>query len=166
MDGNGKSRSRDLLDAASCRVSVAKIRELRRVKATDLCLNLLLSDDAYTRYCAVLGLRAVCRKALRSFLGRGSKGLFVPPSYRRDEDRWAWANPEYAPDNTRDYINYEIAKLQHAHEGLSRRRILNAAMENKFRYFPRRVCCHLVDMLRKYARCSPSVEMDDAADFE
>jgi hypothetical protein len=136
MDGKEKSRSRDLLDAASCRVSVAKIRELRKVQSTALFLQMLLSPDLASQQDAYNRLIWICRAALRRWNG-GRHGLY-------------WSNNGSNDRGSDPVITHEISTLKSRFCHASRRAILLAALDDEFRDVPRRVCLRVIDMLRNF----------------
>lgn len=133
-----KDRSQDLLDAASCRVAVAEIRDMKKTLATRYALEMLLAATVEVRQKARNNLEIRCRKALRRF--GDAKGLYVPPG----------GFPRGLAQTTGHYISTEIDNFFAPYVALTRRAILLAALRGEFRYFPRNTRLHLISLLRKY----------------
>jgi len=149
MDGKGKSRSRDLLDAASCRVPVSKIRELGNIKSTRLALEMFLGADPLARKDGHAGLFRICRRALGSYPYLKG-GVFLPvEGFAGDDSYGPLLSISGSRRATDLFILEEMDKLCEAYKGRTRRCILLAALRGEFRYFPRRVRLKLIDTLRK-----------------
>jgi len=134
MAANKQTRSRDLLDAASCGVSVREIRDLRRFVSTAMALDLFLGETPEIQQRGYDGLVRRCKRSLRL------NGLRVPDGGHSSAN---------FPGSLDMYLLDEIGRLIFAYRPLSRRSILLAALRGEFRYIPRKVCLHFIDMVRK-----------------
>jgi hypothetical protein len=143
-----ETRSQDLLDAASCRVSVEQIRDLWKIQSNRLAVGYLLAEKDKDRDEKIMGLVWCCGPAVNR--------LFL--QNQEDEIKYAddFKSARIGRNGRRSenllFLWESVIKILAPHEGKSRREILLAALAGEFRYIPRAVRCDMLNQITSQRR--------------
>lgn len=140
-----KDRSQELLDAASCRLSVETIRSLSKIQTNKLALRYLLTTDHEDRKDALDGLFRCCIKVVKK-----NRLYLAPRDLGHQPGSRDWV--EDCEQETRLFVWLAVRRIIAPHEGKSRRHIVRAAIEGAFRHIPRLVDLRIRDELRRQRR--------------
>jgi hypothetical protein len=151
-----KKPDQDLLDAASCRVPVERIRELWKVRTNTLAVRYLTTENENDRADALDGLVFCSDKAVKylGFAIDDDQGLASGRGVRLKPDPHSVLKIRNvaAAQERLIFVWETVLEILKPYQGASRRSLLLAALEGKFRYIPRLVKLRALDRIRHETR--------------